>query len=431
MKNKIIISLIAIFFSLLGGVNCFASPNGIGIEASINQSNPNIWYSESNLIPLSQFSQSDCGYRDNNYYIKGQIFDSTGTNTGLMNFGTSKTQSELNAANGLLISWLWFKTPSNYPASGDYYYQFFGFASGQSVTCGSPAGYAYIPFHVDKENNTITPNSLATNGTCGSDHLQTLDAEPTNLCESGTPDEILTYIPFQGWVWSCSGSGGGSSDTCQAYASESFVVGNDLSIQCGSSTGLVQVSMPTGTEACYLGIGGDMIQNADDSWTWTCTSDTSSVSCSTLSLEPETIPPTLPSDNSISCSITPTDFSTFGDCLGSIFRWLFLPSQSTINSFFGLKSQLLTKIPFGYVEAIHQSFYNLTLTPETDLTINMTLAESSVPIVDTSAFKVVAGTSVSNIYFGFIKALLWLYFGIWVFNLARAMFAHRQLKLDL
>jgi len=362
MKKNILI-LVTFLFLIISSGSVFASPNGVGIEASINQSNPNIWYSESNLIPLSEFSQSDCGYRDNNYFIKGQIFNSTGTNTGLMNFGTSKTQAELNAANGLLISWLWFKTPSNYPASGDYYYQFFGFASGQSVTCGSPAGYAYIPFHVDKENNTITPNSLSVNGVCGLDNGEITNAEPpispNTLCLSGTASQV----DFNGltWTWTCNGSGGGSNADCISY--------NTLPVNatCGSDNGQTVTEI---TNACSLGsLMTETMLETLSGWTWTCggVNGGSNADCS-ANLSTFT-PPVIPEQED--CSILNIPDRWFCEISNAI-KSVFLPSADKINELQITVNKINGRFPFNYLstgKAKLKVLENTTISDGLELTI--------------------------------------------------------------
>ena len=312
---------------------------------------------------------------------------------------------------------------SNIP-DGDYFYELY-----TGTSWGNRVAHGYIRLY--KIDGVWTAQSSSTDGSCGSDHLQTLDNEPTNLCNPGTPQDPLTYIPYQGWVWICYGSGGGSDDICQAYASETFLSGNTLSVQCGSSTNISQTIMPTGSQACYLGLGGDMIQNEDDSWSWTCTSDTDSISCSTLPEEVVPIPPTLPSDNSISCSISPTDFSTFGDCLGSIFRWLFLPSQSTLNSYYALPSLIYTQMPFGFIKGFQNSISSLNFRATSDLTIPIIIQEHQYDFFSVAWFKNLMGLDAENFYFSIIKAMLWIRFLIWAYDRGREIFAHRQLTLGI
>lgn len=59
----------------------------------------------------------------------------------------------------------------------------------------------------------VTPPTLATNGACGSAHNTTGTSAPTsNLCSAGTASSVAGSGP---WTWSCAGSNGGTSASCQ------------------------------------------------------------------------------------------------------------------------------------------------------------------------------------------------------------------------
>jgi endoglucanase len=77
----------------------------------------------------------------------------------------------------------------------------------------------------------------AGNGACGPSNGQTLASAPTNLCVAGTASVVSGSGP---WSWSCGGSNGGATAQCSA-ARVAAVNG-----ACGSSQGQHFTSAPTG-----------------------------------------------------------------------------------------------------------------------------------------------------------------------------------------
>jgi len=268
-------------------------------------------------------------------------------------------------------------------------------------------------------------------GTCGADSGLTLDSEPPiiphTLCSSGTASSVIfdSYSSPRNWRWWCYGSDSGTSaddDLCLAYASSIYDSPAD-SPQCGYANGLVSTTEPTSSNACVGGTITSMTQNGDGSWSWSCVqSPWSPVSCSTISGSP-TIPGTLPSNDSITCSISPTDLSTIADCMGSVLRWAFLPHQSTLDDFYEIPNTLKDKSPFGYFYAIADEFRSMTFTTPTDLIFTFKFNGSDVTLLDVNDFKTEMGSTIETFYFSILRALLWYSFLIWVYNKGRDIFS--------
>lgn len=286
----------------------------------------------------------------------------------------------------------------------------------------------------DIEYNTFPitePVPPVVNGTCGSaegESFPYLDEESENLCVTGSVS--CPYAICYGgdvidngttYYWKCEGSGeGATSEYCLAYVSTATA-------QCGYSSGSYSTIQPTGTDACLYGVITDMTQNADDSWAWDCVvSETDYTSCETIASAPE-IPGTLPSDDSINCSISPTDLSTIGDCLGSVAKWLFLPHQETLNEFFQIPTTLQGKSPFGYFYAVGNLFKNLTTTPPSDLEFTMKNVDSTdMTLWKYSDFADFVGSENVKIYFSLIRALLWIGFAYWIYSKGRSIFSNSE-----
>lgn len=266
---------------------------------------------------------------------------------------------------------------------------------------------------------TYFPITGASNGTCGSsDGGSFIDTPTTNLCATGTATEVNDNGTE--YRWSCMGSGGGTYENCSAFVSLGQA-------QCGSSNGIISTTQPTGTNACYSGLITDMTQHVDDSWGWTCeVSGSDFVYCNTVASAP-IIPPDLPSNDSIFCSITPTDLSTIADCMGSVLRWAFLPHQSTLDEFYALPSSLSSKVPFGYFYSVADLFRGLSYTAPSNWVISMTLQNDQViELLDVNEFMANVGTTAKDMYFNGMRALLWLLFVIWAYNQGRNIFNNKD-----
>ena len=71
-----------------------------------------------------------------------------------------------------------------------------------------------IPVRLVRGGQSSALLSTAVNGACGAAHGTSLTAAPTiNLCLTGTPSSVTGSGP---WSWTCQGSGGGSTASCQA-----------------------------------------------------------------------------------------------------------------------------------------------------------------------------------------------------------------------
>ncbi len=116
------------------------------------------------------------------------------------------------------------------------------------------------------EDLNYTPPKSKINGSCGSSNGQTFDVKPTSdLCSSGSTTSISGDGP---WSWTCVGSNGGSTASCNAKVTITPV--------CGSSNGQTFDTKPT-SELCSIGSASSVSGNGP--WNWTCTNDTHIATC--------------------------------------------------------------------------------------------------------------------------------------------------------
>jgi hypothetical protein len=287
----------------------------------------------------------------------------------------------------------------------------------------------YVPLYVDENgdkyrlNDDFTAYSTAVNGSCGSANNSSFSVFPSdNLCSSGVICSGQPYTDGTYYYWTCYGYGpGATSEDCRASVLVSTA-------QCGylANTQYSDSSPPSGSNACLSGSVRDMLQLDDDSWLWYCeVSDDDFVPCSTFSDNPIVITPSLPSSPDIACGDILTG-QGFANCISSVFAWLFLPHQDTIDEFFQLGSLIKTKIPFGYVYSFRDEINNLTSSSSSDFSIALTFnGDDQVPVVNSDTFDVL-GSDFKSTYFRFIRAILWISFGVWVFTLGRKLFLNNR-----
>jgi len=417
MKNKIIISLIvsSLFFFTsntfafdLNGCNPIANP--------LNLCQEQTWYSgvDVKLAPygIEYFVTLNNGVfssvpncSDNVYSM---LIKNTSTSQDLVyiengQYGFCDYGQDINGTN------------PNIP-DGDYFYELYtGNSWGNRVALG------YI--RLNYTDGLWTAQSSSTDGVCGSadggSFPELLDNDP-NLCSVGTLGSMGVQDDGTTYLWVCEGSNGGTTDYCSANVLVSTA-------QCGSISGTYYTTpTPSGIQACQSGVLTDLIQNGDDSWSWSCeVSVTDYVSCGTYSSAP-TIPSTLPSNDSISCSISPTDFSTFADCLGSILKWAFLPHQSSLDSFYSLTADFKDKVPFGYFYAIADLFSGFSYTLPADLVFTFKFNGSDITLLDVNDFMSDMGSSTVDFYFNILRALLWISFVLWIYAQGRNIFSQND-----
>jgi len=269
----------------------------------------------------------------------------------------------------------------------------------------------------------IGDNPFVVNGSCGSANNSSFSVFPSdNLCSSGVICSGQPYTDGTYYYWTCYGYGSGAtSEDCKASVLVSTA-------QCGylTNTQYSDSSPPSGSNACLSGSVRDMLQLDDDSWLWYCeVSDDDFVPCSTFSDNPIVITPSLPSSPDIACEDILTG-QGFANCISSVFAWLFLPHQDTIDEFFQLSSLIKTKIPFGYVYSFKDEIDNLTSSSSSDFSIALTFnGDDQVPVVNSDTFDVL-GSDFKSTYFRFIRAILWISFGVWVFSLGRKLFLNNR-----
>lgn len=209
----------------------------------------------------------------------------------------------------------------------------------------------------------------ATNGVCGSDHLQQLTAAPTNLCSSGTAGTVYWNPIEQEWLWSCHGSGGGSNTSCYAH----LAAAAPMDGVCGSANGQTVSSVDI-NDKCLTGIPDTNTYTTLTGFTWFCwgINGGTNVACSATNSTPETYP-TPPETNPVP---TPTDCSTETGLnqivcnITNTIEGMFLPSQAKITEFQDTINSINQIFPFSYLSVIGNLFSGTTVT---DGTLTMTL----------------------------------------------------------
>ena len=155
---------------------------------------------------------------------------------------------------------------------------------------------------VSKANCSAT---IRTDGACGVANGSILTAAPAaQLCASGTSTAVAGSGP---WVWSCVGSGGGSSISCSANAQQYTRVDGT----CGAASNASMTSAPV-TNLCDSGKASSV--NGEGPWTWTCSGMNGGIAsvCTTNRIVPKAPEPPAPpvdancgSSNGVAMNQTP------------------------------------------------------------------------------------------------------------------------------
>jgi hypothetical protein len=335
------------------------------------------------------YSNTSCNYisENDNYYLSVVIRDSNdnivhaqATNV----FGGIFSDRQTNGINSnLSVGYL-----SDYSTTGNYYLSIEPFnPNTQSpnstqpywTTCGNPLAFGFMPFYVDKENNTMTPiepPSSVIEGVCGEAQgatLTTIPPDASYACASGNfinfaggyTNELQTEIRYD---WLCEGSGGGSSSACY-----SAIVETPINGVCGSNDGGTFSELPI-TNRCETGNEQGSLLQTLEGWTWSCygynggTTD----NCSAIYSEAET-PPTIPDTSVVP---TPTDCDTFSGIdkifcnFGNTIQGMFLPSTDKITELQTTLNKVGNVFPFNYLRVISSIFSRETVT-QGSLTLTM------------------------------------------------------------
>ncbi len=442
MNKKIIISLIISSIIVFFGTSNFASASVVA--PPVGSALYNYWTSTGEDIPflgatnVNTIFDTDMNYLGgwkNTVYYNGNLYDPCLASNKVMGFGMGAYDSSGKYLGGT-------STSVGYTCVGDDF-TFDGAYTpavhlADHIASYSPT-YLLIYFergldrpipakaliYIDENDNRYFLNddfseySTTVNGSCGSANNSSFSVFPSdNLCSSGKICSGQPYTDGTYYYWTCYGYGpGATSEDCMASVLASTA-------QCGylTNTQYSDSSPPSGSNACLSGSVRDMLQLDDDSWLWYCeVSDDDFVPCFTFSDNPIVITPSLPSSPDIACGDILTG-QGFANCISSVLAWLFLPHQDTIDEFFQLSSLIKTKIPFGYVYSFRDEINNLTSSSSSDFSVALTFnGDDQVPVVNSDTFDVL-GSDFKSTYFRFIRAILWISFGVWAFNLGRKLF---------
>lgn len=416
-KLTILFSLLGGLFSLIAFVHtAFAFENQLQIEINTPWQNPNNeyrWLTQNNHIPASQFVGED-----NNFYLwnSNHIDDGYHIGSGGLNYSSIQSLGYYN------LEGVYLGFTSDYSVSGVYYL----YMTRDYYPNHLNHVYAVLPFYVNKELGTITVQSLSTNGVCGADHNQTINNAPPTipyvLCSSGTAGTVYWDSIQSQWLWSCSGSGGGSNASCHSYASQSYLLGGASFPQCGTATYTRFTTTPTDAQACTGGTVDDMtFLSPSGQYSWTCNIGTSSIDCLSMSIAPVIVPDIPTTPESIVCS-----WDDLGGCLTGVASWIFLPRQETIDDLFSLPEQLTSKQPFGFFYAIADKWRSISLTTEEPIVFEYDFHGETLHFFNSEEVKTALGTTNWNIYWSLMKMFLWLSFATWVWNKSKSLFNNNK-----
>jgi len=235
------------------------------------------------------------------------------------------------------------------------------------------------------------------NAACGTDAGLTLDNAPTNLCSAGTADTSLTVIPYQGWLWTCHGSGGGTDAECQTYASTAV----SFSPACGTANGTnFTGEMPSGSAACSIGtLSTPSGENTDGSYYWDCDlSPYAPVHCSTNAVY------TVPTVTLDDCS-SMTGIEYYGCTIWNGIQGMFVPSQEKLQEFQEVKNLMGNVFPFNYIGAAAGAIGSIHIETSDNLTINVNGTPYSLSAASLTGVPIIADVKLFGI---FVVVLLFL-----------------------
>ena len=152
--------------------------------------------------------------------------------------------------------------------------------------------------------------TAAVNGSCGSSATTTSSAPTANLCTIGTPTSVTggTAGP---WLWSCTGSNGGTNASCTASKTAS---GGSSAVNgsCGSSNGTTTSSIPN-ANLCTVTSITPSVTGTGNPWLWSCTGSNGGTNASCSANKTAETP--TPTPGTIS-GLNVTDYG--GSCGGSV-----------------------------------------------------------------------------------------------------------------
>lgn len=117
-----------------------------------------------------------------------------------------------------------------------------------------------------------------------------------------------------------------------------------------------------------------------------------------------------------------TDFGLFGNMVRDVLMWLFVPSQNVWNGIDNYKSDLMTRVPFGWFSQVSSTFSGLDSDTTTSTVISWhastSMVNETVTIFDPQEIEATIPENIRN----FIKAIagvaLWTFLFVYIVNLA-------------
>lgn len=365
--GKHIAIFLGLIFSFLGFANVYAYPSSGGVELELYNSQTDFY--SITQIPASVFSSSDCSNSNGTIWYSIVIYKADDTllqiSNTCMNFdyNTVVNQGYWNT------NYYNLQFPYSYPETGDYYFLIVpSYLCNNYDSCGVPPFYAYVPFHVDVNANTISsiPISNGVDGVCGSaDGVvpSVLPIPDISACSAGTVSNMHDYLSFEGYIysWYCMGEGDGISVSCESdYLTEAV---NGV---CGSANGQTVSDVPVLYEKCFAGIADHNVYTTLNGWSWTCwgISGGDNANCSATNSTPTDLP-ILPDTTPIP---TPTDCSSQTGLdkivcnITNTIEGMFYPTKEKINEFWDTVNSVNDVFPFSYLSVIGSIFSGQTIT---------------------------------------------------------------------
>jgi len=127
---------------------------------------------------------------------------------------------------------------------------------------------------------------------------------------------------------------------------------------------------------------------------------------------------------SVSCD---PDSGVFSFSLCSLFYFLFVPSDSAVQSFMSVKDTLMTKSPFSYLSQAKDSIDSISLSsttpPQLDLSFDMGQGSTTFSMLNFKTTDDMFGSGTRLIFYNFVKYLIYLVYLFYLYHRITAIFA--------
>lgn len=124
----------------------------------------------------------------------------------------------------------------------------------------------------------------------------------------------------------------------------------------------------------------------------------------------------------------------FTNSLCNLFYFLFIPSQSALNSFISLKDTMLIKAPFNYYQDTKDIINGIHLSSSTEPILNLNLnfgngTTTSLAMMNYPATASLVGQSSMDLIYNLMRFTIWIYLLIYVYHRITGIMAPHQMSL--